>query len=122
MTGREPEALTRGCVMGGYISGVRTGPCAAQLDPATRTVTVSGDVEDSDIADLRSAIDAALDGSTSLTVDLSQVSYLPSVAIGALVRARMAAEERGATIELVAASGTVAQRVLEVCGIAHRDA
>jgi anti-anti-sigma factor len=99
---------------------VRTGPFQAELDHDTRTLAVSGDVENSDVARLRTSMEEALDPASPLTVDLTQVTYLPSVAIGALVRVTRAAAEQGATLELVAARGSVAQRVLEVCAIPHR--
>ena len=121
MAGSASCALTQGWGELGYHLGVHAGPFLAELDLDAHTLHVSGDVEDSDVADLRSAIDTALDDETTLVVDLTSVSYLPSVAIGALVDATQSAAQRGGGLEIVARRGTVAHRVLEVCGIAHRS-
>ena len=54
-------------------------------------------------------------------IDLSAVEYFPSIAVSALVAALKAQKEReGVMAEVEAVTGTVAQRVLALCGIPHR--
>jgi anti-anti-sigma regulatory factor len=54
-------------------------------------------------------------------VDLTGATYLPSVAIAVLVRAGQGFAASGARFELVATSGSLAQRVLTVSAMPHRS-
>ena len=54
----------------------------------------------------------------SLTIDLSEASYVSSVAIGAIARAAVAARGNDVELDLIARPGTIAARV----AADHRDA
>ncbi|WP_167736745.1 STAS domain-containing protein [Nocardioides sp. 1609] len=98
-----------------------TGPFAVEFDESTRTLTVSGEVDEATAVALRDAIDAATATyQRSVVVDLSAVGFLPSVAVGVLAQAVQRATGAGHPIELRAEAGSIAQRVLEVCALPHR--
>lgn len=83
---------------------------------------VSGSVDELAGVALRDAIDKHSDSCTQpLTVDLTDVDFLPSLGVGVLAVAMRTAEEKGASIDLVAASGTIAQQVLNICGLPYRQ-
>ena len=89
-------------------------------DQATSVLTVSGDVDEVSTPLLRDAIEEASAGFTrSIAVDLSAVTYLPSVVIGVLAKAQQEFSGSSA-MELIAADGTIAQRVLTVCAFPFR--
>lgn len=97
-------------------------PLGLDFDAASRVLSVAGDVDEPQVASLRVAIDEhSGDGTTGLVVDLSAVTYLPSAAVGVLARASQQFETKGTPFELAAATGSVAQRVLTVCAMAHRS-
>ena len=86
------------------------------------TLRVRGDVDDYGIIALRNLL--AEHGTTPgarLVVDLSEVAYLPSVAVGVLTRGLGQAQRAGADLVLLASPGTVAQRVLMVCALPYRE-
>jgi len=100
---------------------VEPDPFVAALDDSERTLAVSGDVDETAAVTLRSAIEEATAGySRPLSVDLSAVSFLPSFGVGVLATSVRRAGESGHPIELVAARGSIAQRILEVCALPHR--
>ncbi|MBB6627479.1 hypothetical protein H5V45_09105 [Nocardioides sp. KIGAM211] len=83
---------------------------------------VRGDIDDYGIIALRNLL--AEHGTTAgrtLTVELSEVDYLPSVAVGVLTRGLASALRAGGGLDLVARRGSVAQRVLMVCALPYRD-
>ena len=85
-------------------------------------LTVSGSVDEYAVIALRNALrEQTNDYSTSLTVDLTDADYLPSVAVSVLVAAMRSAEQNGTSVSLVAASGTIAQRVLMVCALPYSE-
>jgi anti-anti-sigma factor len=88
-----------------------------------RLLTLHGEVDEGACVELRgllAATTADLDG--ELTVDLSDVDFFPSAAIGVVIAAQNNARRSGASIGLLAAKGTIAQRVLTICGLEHREA
>lgn len=91
-------------------------PFVARMSPGAEVLTVSGILDELSIADFREALRTALETSEgSLTVDLSDVDFLPSLAIGVLV----GAWKSGADVILVAREGCVAARVLKLTGLPH---
>ncbi|MEO9326152.1 STAS domain-containing protein [Nocardioides sp. C4-1] len=94
---------------------------ATHLDSERSCLTVSGEVDET-MADvlLESLRSASDDFTKPLTIDLSAVTYLPSAAVGVLVTSEQKARSHGNQLDLVAARGTIAQRVLEVCALPHR--
>lgn len=95
-------------------------PFAVDFDESSAVLTIAGDVDEAESTAIQAAIESHSLGYTrDLSVDLSAVTYLPSVAIGVLAKARQAFPSP-AGLELVAAAGTIAQRVLVVCALPHR--
>ena len=89
-------------------------------------LTVSGAVDEESTEALRQAIEESSGVSSEhpradLEVDLSGVTFLPSVAIGVLVRAEQAFSADGANLVLAAKSGSLAHRVLTVSAMPFRS-
>ena len=96
-------------------------PLTFTVDSDTRTLYVSGEVDELSAVRLREALDTHSNGfADDLVVDLSDVDFLPSMGVGVLAVAARNAEERGSKFELVAGKGTIAQQVLNICGLPHR--
>ncbi|WP_205472954.1 STAS domain-containing protein [Nocardioides sp. SYSU D00038] len=90
-------------------------------DADTAVLTVTGEVDESTGPQLREELEKHSEGFTrDLVVDLGAVDYFPSLAVGVVAAARRRAEESGVDLELLATEGSVAQRVLTVCGLPHR--
>lgn len=93
------------------------------LDPDRALLVAHGDLDEPATVGLRDTINSATATLTSdLTIDLSDVDFLPSSAIGVLATTQASARRNGATIAFVAQEGTVAQRVLMVCGLDYLEA
>jgi len=91
-----------------------------QSDDAGR-LTLHGDLDEGAVVEARELIRGASQGLTrDLTLDLTDLTLLPSSAVGVLATAQETARRQGATLSLVAAEGTIAQRVLTICGIEHQ--
>lgn len=83
---------------------------------------MSGSVDEMSGVLLREAIDKHSDSCTQqISVDLTDVDFLPSLGVGVLAVAMRTAQENGAEIDLVAGPGTIAQQVLSICGLPHRQ-
>jgi len=92
------------------------------MDDETRTLHVSGEVDELSGPALREYLDKHSSGySENLSVDLSDVDFLPSAGVGVLAVALRNASEQGSTLELIAAKGTIAQQVLNICGLPYRQ-
>jgi anti-sigma B factor antagonist len=82
-------------------------------------VVVGGELDLNAAPELRAAVGAAIDGgATTLVVDLSEVTFIDSTAIGVLLAARERLRHAGGTLELVCAEPHVL-RVLEIVGLAR---
>ena len=104
----------------GYLSRVPGVPFAMRFDATSSVLAVSGDLDEGPTAALRSAIkERSQEYASSVTLDLSAVTYLSSAAVGVLAKAGQAFSTPGADLELTAKSGSVAERVLTVCAIPH---
>lgn len=96
-------------------------PLTTTYDDASSTLMVSGSVDELSGVALREAISKHSEGyARALSVDLSDVDFLPSLGVGVLAIAMRTATENGSHIDLVAADGTIAQQVLGICGLPHR--
>ena len=96
-------------------------PFTLTFDAASGTLTVAGDVDEHNAAALREGIEKHSQmHSVGMVLDLSAVTYLPSTAVGVLVRADQEFATAGTAFELAAATGTIAERVLTVCAMPHR--
>ncbi len=79
-------------------------------------LSVRGEIDSLTTPQLEPALTALLDGpERRLVVDLSEVSFLASSGLAALIRAAQRAEERGVRLRLVVANRAV-RRPLEVTG------
>jgi anti-sigma B factor antagonist len=81
-------------------------------------VSVDGDVDLYSAPALREQLTSLLDGGeVNIVVDLSEVAFLDSTGIGALVAARAAADERGGSLPLVCTR----ERILKLFTITGLD-
>lgn len=95
-------------------------PFSATSSPGL--LAVSGSVDEYAVIALRNALrEQTGEYTTSLSVDLTDADYLPSVAVSVLVSAMRSAEQNGVELSLIAAPGTIAQRVLMVCALPYRE-
>ncbi len=98
-------------------------PLSLSYDADDKTLLVGGFVDEMSGLALRDAIaKRSQDFTEALVVDLSDVDFLPSLGVGILAVAMRKAGEHGTTIELTAEQGTVAQQVLNICGLPYRTA
>ena len=95
----------------------------ATFDEATAVLTLRGEIDEGAGVALRENIATTTQNYTrSIAIDLTEVDYFPSLAVGVIARALARAREAGIELVLRAAPGTVAQRVLTVCGLEHQTA
>lgn len=86
-------------------------------DQGNAVISVTGEVDVSNAAELRSALDAALsEGPAEVVVDLSGVPYIDSTGIGVLVGAAHRASESGARLTVARPQRNVL-RVLGLLGV-----
>lgn len=91
-------------------------PFEASYSPETGELAVSGEIDELSGPAFRQAIKEATDGyKRPVTINLNEVEFFPSLAVGILAGAM-----RSGDILLVAKEGTIAQRVLEICGMTYR--
>lgn len=85
------------------------------------TLRVQGWVDALDADELRTVLlQGTLGGTVELTVDLTGVRHLSSAAVQVLVEARGWGTGAGGHVELVAAAGSIAARVLDIAGLPFR--
>ena len=100
---------------------MENGSFAATYDGTQQALIVTGELDEETSLSLRDAIETHTESySRALAVDLSAVDYLPSAAVGVLAQALQKSTGAEQPLELVAADGTIAQRVLQVCALPHR--
>ena len=89
------------------------------LVPSGRLLTVAGELDIATAPELRAHLDAAIDGGTRrLVVDLRPLSFIDSVALATLLRARKRLGEEG-VMAVVAAPDSYVRLILEVAGMPH---
>jgi anti-anti-sigma factor len=97
-------------------------PYSADYDAARRTLVVTGDIDEVTGPRLRESLKTLVEpGAPAVTVDLSEVTFLPSAAVSVLVTVMRAAEQAGTGFDLVATAGTISHRVLTICGVPVGD-
>lgn len=97
-------------------------PFSAVYEADNSILVISGEVDETSGVTLREAIEShSADFSRDLTVNLSRVDFLPSLAVGVLAVAMTSAERSGVKLVLVAVQGCIAQRVLEICALPYRE-
>ena len=90
------------------------------LDEQRGVLAVHGDLDEPATVELRETIAKATDDLTSqLAIDLADVTFMPSPAIGVLATSQAKARRNGTDVVLVAPSGTIAQRLLTICALDH---
>ena len=82
------------------------------------TLFVSGQVDIENCQQLADALESATEGTLHAHVDLTEVDYMDSSGLRALLVARAAAEKTGGTVDITAVS-TIVARLLEVTGLAE---
>jgi anti-anti-sigma factor len=87
-------------------------------DPDRTVLTVAGEVDMVGVPSLVEAIRTAITrpGAALVEIDLTDVTFLDSAGIAALVQGRGVADGAGVRLRVVAADGMV-RRVLEVTGV-----
>jgi anti-anti-sigma regulatory factor len=91
------------------------------LTESGEVVVVRGSVDEYALVDLREQLGDAVRRGTVRYVDVSEVDLLPSAALGILAATRATAARDGVSIDIVASSGTFAQRLLAAVGIPHLE-
>jgi len=92
-----------------------TGPAA----DGRRALAVSGEVDIATVGQLLAEADACLDGGADVCeIDLAAVTFIDSSGLGALVRIRNTARDRGKHMVLVNVPDSV-NRLFEVTGLAE---
>lgn len=103
-----------------YGDAVDPAPFSLDFDESSHVLTVIGELDEITSAMLRDAIQKhSHHYAASIVIDLAGVEYLPSVAIGVLATSMQSAASQGQSVELRAAEGSIAQRVLQVCALPH---
>lgn len=89
---------------------------------ADGVLTLGGSIDEYAVAALRTAIRThSEDHRKPLAVDLSDVDFLPSVAVGVLATGIKESEAAGSDFTLVATPSTIAHRVLFITGMPYRE-
>lgn len=101
------------------MSGEPERPYNAVFDLATGWLTVHGEIGELDTADFRrDLLEAVAHSDGPVVVDLSDVDFLPSMAIGVLVGA---VKGSAGQIQLAATPRTIAAHLLQICGLPYDD-
>jgi anti-anti-sigma factor len=99
---------------------VTSPPFTYDLDEERGLLTLHGELDELASAELRETIMKTTKELTSdLAIDLADVTFLPSPAIGVLATSEANARSHGATITFVAPAGSVAARLLTICALEH---
>ncbi len=98
-------------------------PFSHELSDDGSTLSLHGELDELATARLRQLFTTLTNELASgLRVDLSDVDFLPSVALGVLAAARNAADKNGGSMTFVATPGTIAQRLLTITGLPYDEA
>jgi len=105
---------------GGYSHAVDEQTYSSSFDETSSVLTVRGEIDEGAGVVLREELTKySQDFERHVTVDVSAVEYLPSLAVGVLATARRKADQAGVGLGLRAEEGSLAQRVLTICGLDH---
>jgi anti-anti-sigma factor len=86
-------------------------------------LTLHGELDEVASVELRELLTKVThEFSTDLAIDLENVTFMPSPAIGVLASSREKARRNGATVQFVAPAGTIAARLLTICGLDYAEA
>jgi anti-anti-sigma factor len=99
---------------------VKPDPFRYDLDDDRGVLTLHGELDEVATVELRELLTKVTDGfSADLAIDLADVSFMPSAAIGVLASSREKARRNGARMVLVAPAGTLTARLLTICALDH---
>jgi anti-anti-sigma factor len=99
---------------------VKPDPFRYDLDDRRGVLTLHGELEEVATVELRELLTKITgEFTTDLAIDLADVSFMPSAAIGVLASSREKARQHGASIVLVAPAGTLTARLLTICALDH---
>jgi anti-anti-sigma regulatory factor len=88
------------------------------FDEEARVLTLTGDLYDVSTATVRAALaHSTAEFTRDVRIELSTVTYLPSLMLRELVIALRRARGQGTVVQLAAAEGSVAARILGVTAI-----
>ena len=88
------------------------------LDEGQSVLVLHGELDEPASAELRETImKVTKELTTDLTIDLADVTFLPSPAIGVLATSQGGARSNGAVITFVAPAGSVSARLLTICAL-----
>jgi anti-sigma B factor antagonist len=111
--GIEPTEIAVGM---GVVTGLS---CRSYDHDGVAVVAASGEIDLATASSFRTAlIDAVADRAGDLVVDLSDVTFMDSTGLGALVSARRRLALRGASLRLVGPAGGV-RRILDIAKVEH---
>jgi anti-sigma B factor antagonist len=85
-------------------------------DGSTVTVAAAGEIDLSNVGELRAAVNSAGENCDRLRLDLTQIDFIDSTGLGVLLELRGTLRARGVTLEIVAGEGPVRQAV-EITGL-----
>jgi anti-anti-sigma factor len=91
---------------------------SASRDGSTAIVTAEGEIDLSNVGELRSAVTGAAQDCEKLRLDLSDIEFIDSTGLGGLLELRSMLRARSVTLEIVAGDGPVRQAV-EITGLAE---
>jgi len=82
-----------------------------------RVIAISGELDMAATPSFEAALFEAVNGDEPVILDLSQVSFMDSTAIGALLAVRRRAELRPSRFAIVCAPGSEIERTLDYMGL-----
>ena len=85
-------------------------------DGSTVIVAAAGEIDLSNVGDLRDAVTSACENCDRLRLDLSAIEFIDSTGLGGLLELRSTLRSRNVTLEIVAGDGPVRQAV-EITGL-----
>ncbi len=92
----------------------------AEFDEGRGLLVVHGELDEPATVELRDQLGKVTKEYTqSLGLDLGDVTFMPSPAIGVLATSQAKLRRNGGDLVLVAPEGTIAQRLLTICGLDH---
>ena len=85
-------------------------------DGSTVIVAAAGEIDLSNVGDLRDAVTSACENCDRLRLDLTEIEFIDSTGLGGLLELRSTLRSRNVTLEIVAGDGPVRQAV-EITGL-----
>ena len=97
-------------------------PYESSYDAARNTLLVAGSVDELAGPVFREDLATHSEDHTKpLVVDLSEVEFFPSLAVGVLAVAMRKSREAGSEIEVQARAGGIVARVLTICALPYTE-